>query len=198
MLCCAHQVVTSIPSGRFWQSLICAAHWLSLICCATRLVSSAMITPPSLASSLKSWVTELLRLFQLCWVWLWHKLTLTKRYSGSTVYLSSNVRCAFFAMVVSPLVGCHPEICWKYDYNRRGSAPWTPRFIALCFHRSKEKEQHTQCCSCVTLDAAQVAPQRCPILHFRESNYILIDYWPVFNRLGKGLEELLLPPFLQW
>lgn len=26
MLYCAHQVVTSIPFGWFWQSLICAAH----------------------------------------------------------------------------------------------------------------------------------------------------------------------------
>ena len=110
MLCCAHQVVTSIPSGRFWQSLICAAHWLSLIYCATRLVSSAMITPPSLASSLKSWVTELLRLFQLCWVWLWHKLALTKRYSGSTVYILLNavctpaqaVACRIIAVVLQP------------------------------------------------------------------------------------------------
>ena len=120
------------------------------------------------------------------------------RSDTSIVCLSSNVRCAFFAMVVSPLVGCHPEICWKYDYNRRGSAPWTPRFIALCFHRSKEKEQHAQCCSCVTLDAAQVAPQRCLILHLRESNYIIFDYQPEFNRLEKGLEELLPPLFLQW
>ena len=71
-------------------------------------------------------------------------------------------------------------------------------FIALCFHRSKEKEQHAQCCSCVTLDAAQVAPQRCLILHLRESNYIIFDYQPEFNRLEKGLEELLPPLFLQW
>ena len=33
------------------------------------------------------------------------------RSDTSIVCLSSNVRCAFFAMVVSPLVGCHPEIC---------------------------------------------------------------------------------------
>ena len=51
---------------------------------------------------------------------------------------------------------------------------------------------------CVTLDAARVAPQRCLILHLRKSNYILIDYWPEFNRLGKGLEKLLPPLFLQW
>ena len=68
----------------------------------------------------------------------------------------------------------------------------------MCFHRSKEKEQHAQCCSCGTLDAAQVAPQRCLILHLRESNYIIFDYQPEFNRLEKGLEELLPPLFLQW
>ena len=49
-----------------------------------------------------------------------------------------------------------------------------------------------------TSQGARVAPQRCLILHLRKSNYILIDYWPEFNRLGKGLEELLPPLFLQW
>ena len=44
------------------------------------------------------------------------------------------------------------------------------------FLLNKEKEQHAQCCSCGTLDAAQVAPQRCLILHLRESNYIIFDY----------------------
>ena len=59
-----------------------------------------------------------------------------------------------------------------------GALPLTPppMFIALYFHRSKEREQHTQCFLCVTLDAARVAPQRCLILHLRKSNYILIDY----------------------
>ena len=33
------------------------------------------------------------------------------RSDTSIVCLSSNVRCAFFAIIVSPLVGYHPEIC---------------------------------------------------------------------------------------
>lgn len=45
--CRLHHSVTAIPSGRFWQSRICSAHWFKRYCLATKDVVEFIGLPPS-------------------------------------------------------------------------------------------------------------------------------------------------------